>query len=133
MSKQTLTSLMVHVAPLSTLSLIRTNHLYPDENIVDLVHLPSYILVNTHHTTRRSSSMCNSCHTSIKIIYHHHDGKWKATKLYCQMSLVSYDRGICLYRLVLITKGQTIPFILVDIALPPMGGLSLFNLYIALS
>ena len=31
------------------------------------------------------------------------------------------------------SQGQTIPFIMVDIATPPMGGLSLFNLYVALS
>lgn len=30
-------------------------------------------------------------------------------------------------------QGQTIPFVIVDIATPPSGGLSLFNLYIALS
>ncbi|KAI6003099.1 hypothetical protein EDD15DRAFT_2226907, partial [Pisolithus albus] len=30
-------------------------------------------------------------------------------------------------------QGQTIPFVIVDIATPPSGGLSLFNLYVALS
>ena len=31
------------------------------------------------------------------------------------------------------SQGQTIPFVMVDIATPPTGGLSLFNLYVALS
>ncbi|KAJ7142450.1 hypothetical protein C8R44DRAFT_603594, partial [Mycena epipterygia] len=31
------------------------------------------------------------------------------------------------------SQGQTIPYILVDIAVPPTGSLSLFNLYVALS
>ncbi|KAI5981632.1 hypothetical protein EDD15DRAFT_2182730, partial [Pisolithus albus] len=30
-------------------------------------------------------------------------------------------------------EGQTIPYVIVDIAKPPSGGLNLFNLYIALS
>ncbi|KAJ7802932.1 hypothetical protein B0H13DRAFT_1671990 [Mycena leptocephala] len=30
-------------------------------------------------------------------------------------------------------QGQTIPYVLVDIAKPPTGTLSLFNLYVALS
>ncbi|KAJ7756120.1 hypothetical protein B0H14DRAFT_2374199 [Mycena olivaceomarginata] len=31
------------------------------------------------------------------------------------------------------SQGQTIPYVLVDIAKPPIGTLSLFNLYVALS
>jgi len=31
------------------------------------------------------------------------------------------------------SQGQTIPYVLVDIAMPPTGGLNLFNLYVALS
>ena len=31
------------------------------------------------------------------------------------------------------SQGQTIPYVLVDIATPPTGGLKLFNLYVALS
>ncbi|KAJ7770381.1 hypothetical protein B0H14DRAFT_2383013, partial [Mycena olivaceomarginata] len=31
------------------------------------------------------------------------------------------------------SQGQTIPYVLVDIASPPTGKLSLFNLYVALS
>ncbi|KIM70349.1 hypothetical protein SCLCIDRAFT_36977, partial [Scleroderma citrinum Foug A] len=31
------------------------------------------------------------------------------------------------------SQGQTIPYVIVDIANPPTGGLSLFNLYVALS
>ncbi|KIK10975.1 hypothetical protein PISMIDRAFT_123542 [Pisolithus microcarpus 441] len=30
-------------------------------------------------------------------------------------------------------QGQTIPYVIVDIAKPPSGGLNLFNLYVALS
>ncbi|KAJ6567689.1 hypothetical protein DFH09DRAFT_918571 [Mycena vulgaris] len=30
------------------------------------------------------------------------------------------------------SQGQTLPFVFVDIATPPSGGLSLFNLYVAL-
>ena len=30
-------------------------------------------------------------------------------------------------------QGQTIPYVIVDIATPPTGGLNLFNLYVALS
>ncbi|EIM82415.1 uncharacterized protein STEHIDRAFT_64972 [Stereum hirsutum FP-91666 SS1] len=30
-------------------------------------------------------------------------------------------------------QGQTIPYVLIDIAQPPSNGLSLFNLYVALS
>ncbi|KAJ6621872.1 hypothetical protein B0H10DRAFT_1670315, partial [Mycena sp. CBHHK59/15] len=31
------------------------------------------------------------------------------------------------------SQGQTLPHVFVDIATPPSGGLSLFNLYVALS
>jgi ATP-dependent exoDNAse (exonuclease V) alpha subunit len=31
------------------------------------------------------------------------------------------------------SQGQTIPYVIVDIATPPTGGLDLFNLYVALS
>ena len=31
------------------------------------------------------------------------------------------------------SQGQTLPYVIVDIAKPPSGGLDLFNLYIALS
>ncbi|KAF8836900.1 hypothetical protein BDN67DRAFT_910225 [Paxillus ammoniavirescens] len=31
------------------------------------------------------------------------------------------------------SQGQTIPYVLVDIATPPSGSLNLFNLYVALS
>ncbi|KAI6009235.1 hypothetical protein EDC04DRAFT_2581691 [Pisolithus marmoratus] len=31
------------------------------------------------------------------------------------------------------TQGQTIPYVIVNIAKPPMGALNLFNLYVALS
>ncbi|KIM58154.1 hypothetical protein SCLCIDRAFT_128914, partial [Scleroderma citrinum Foug A] len=31
------------------------------------------------------------------------------------------------------SQGQTIPYVIVDIATPPTGGLNLFNLYVALS
>ncbi|KAG1754640.1 hypothetical protein EDB19DRAFT_1626651, partial [Suillus lakei] len=31
------------------------------------------------------------------------------------------------------SRAQTIPYVLVDIATPPFGGLDVFNLYVALS
>ena len=31
------------------------------------------------------------------------------------------------------SQGQTLPYVIVDIAKPPTGGLTLFNLYVALS
>ncbi|KAJ7024605.1 hypothetical protein C8F04DRAFT_888544, partial [Mycena alexandri] len=31
------------------------------------------------------------------------------------------------------SQGQTLPYVIVDIGTPPTGGLSLFNLYVALS
>ena len=31
------------------------------------------------------------------------------------------------------SQGQTLPYVIVDIAKPPLGGLDLFNLYVALS
>lgn len=31
------------------------------------------------------------------------------------------------------SQGQTLPYVIVDIATPPSGGLNLFNLYVALS
>ncbi|KAJ7130996.1 hypothetical protein C8R44DRAFT_698999 [Mycena epipterygia] len=41
-------------------------------------------------------------------------------------------KGAWIYRIYR-SQGQTIPYVLVDIATPPTGGLSLFNLYVALS
>ena len=46
----------------------------------------------------------------------------------CQLSLTSVY-GFTDYR----SQGQTLPYVLVDIAAPPHGKLTLFNLYVALS
>lgn len=53
------------------------------------MHLPSYILVQLNRTRiaqLEGLPLCHSCHTNIKIIYYHCDGRWKTTKLHHQMS-----------------------------------------------
>jgi len=106
----------------------------PDKNIMNLVHLPSYILVQlnrTHVTQLEGLPLCiipvipmSKSFTITMMV----DGKpQNRTIKHCQFPMTA-AYAFTDYQ----SQGQTISYVLVNIALPPTRGLSLFNLYVAL-
>jgi ATP-dependent exoDNAse (exonuclease V) alpha subunit len=104
-------------------------------NIVELVHLPAYILVQldqTHITQLEGLPPCvipvgpPSKSFTITVMV---DGKPQNHTVKRHQFPMTAAYAFTNYQL----QGQTISHILVNIASPPTGGLSLFNLYIALS
>ena len=107
----------------------------PNENTVELVHLPSYILVKldrTRVTQLEGLSLgiipveptSKSFAITVNV-----EGKAQSRTVKRQQFPMTAAYAFTDYR----SQGQTIPCVLVDIASPPTGGLSLFNLYVALS
>ena len=109
--------------------------LLPDENIVNLVHLPSYILVQLDRTRVTQLEGLPPCVIPVApasksfTITMMVNGKPQNRTVKRRQFPMTAAYAFTDYR----SQGQTIPFVLVDIALPPTGGLSLFNLYVALS
>jgi hypothetical protein len=104
----------------------------PDENIVNIVYLPSYILVQFDRT----------CVTQLKGLPPCVIPVTPASKSFTITMMVNRKPQNHTVKCPMMaayaftdywSQGQTIPFVLVDIALSLMGGLSLFNLYVALS
>ena len=107
-----------------------------NDPIVTLKHLPAYILVKMARTRATQLEGLDegvipvqvaTCNFQIKV--QQVGGKYvKRSVCRCQF-LMTLAYAFTDYR----SQGQTIPFVMVDIATPPTGGLSLFNLYMALS
>jgi len=114
--------------------------LHPDEPpinkgeaIIRLKYLPLYLLVKLTRTRAAQLEGLDECVIPIEPVlttYHikvsvgrrmvQHAVKRKQFPLTAAYTFTNYR-----------SQGQTIPYIVVDIATPPTGGLSLFNLYVA--
>ena len=100
-----------------------------------LVHLPCYILVQLDRTCVTQLKGLPPCvipivpaSKSFTITMMVNRKSQNRTVKCCQFPMTA-AYAFTDYQ----SQGQTIPFVLVNIALPPTGGLSLFNLYVALS
>ena len=117
--------------------------LHPDEPpisdsdpIVHLQHLPAYLLVKLSRT--RASRLAGLddavipvevATTSMKISIQVRGGKTVERTVRRRQFPITPAYAFTDYR----SQGQTLPYVIVDIAKPPTGGLTLFNLYVALS
>ncbi|KIL62905.1 hypothetical protein M378DRAFT_46886, partial [Amanita muscaria Koide BX008] len=66
---------------------------------------------------------------SMRISVKNREGKWVQRTVQRRQFPITAAYAFTDYR----SQGQTLPFVLVDIASPPYGSLNLFNLYVALS
>ncbi|PSS37626.1 hypothetical protein PHLCEN_2v553 [Hermanssonia centrifuga] len=107
-----------------------------DEAIVQLKYLPLYLLVKMTRT--RASRLegleegvvpVEPKQTTMRIVFKKGPLKGKSRTIRRRQFPVTPAYAFTDYR----AQGQTIPFVVVDIASPPYGKLSLFNLYVALS
>ena len=116
--------------------------LHPDEPplstepIVTLKHLPSYVLVKMQRTRATQLDGLSegiipvevaTCNFQIKV--HTTGGKYVTRSVRRRQFPMTPAYAFIDYR----SQGQTLPYVIVDIATPPTGGLDLFNLYVALS
>jgi hypothetical protein len=107
-----------------------------DESLVTLKYLPAYILVKLNRT--RASQLeglensvipVETTMKSFQIKLTTSKGKEIKRTVRRRQFPMTAAYAFTDYR----SQGQTIPYVLVDIATPPTGGLNLFNLYVALS
>lgn len=106
-----------------------------DSEIVTLQYLPAYILVKMKKT--RASRLedhvipLEAVDVTMQITMKSQAGEHKTVKrtVHRRQFAITAAYVFTDYR----AQGQTIPYVLVDIASPPTGKLSLFNLYVALS
>jgi hypothetical protein len=117
--------------------------LHPDEPSFDhnqckiyLKYLPSYILVKLLRTKATQLQglpenviPIEQSSTTYRIKTTAQDGKTKQRTIKRHQFPMAACYAFTDYR----SQGQTILFVIVDIASPPTGALSLFNLYVALS
>lgn len=117
--------------------------LHPDEPpisdsdpVVYLQYVPAYILVKLSRT--RASRLAGLedavipvevATTSMKISIRVRGGKTVTRTVRRRQYPITAAYAFTDYR----SQGQTLPYVVVDIAKPPTGGLTLFNLYVALS
>ncbi|KIL59326.1 hypothetical protein M378DRAFT_45438, partial [Amanita muscaria Koide BX008] len=66
---------------------------------------------------------------SMRISVNNGTGKWLQRTVHRRQFPITAAYAFTDYR----SQGQTIPYVLVDLASPPTGTLNLFNLYVALS
>lgn len=107
-----------------------------DSPVVKLKHLPAYILVKLSRTRATRLDGLEDCvipvqptATNYRIKIATNDGKSIQRTIRRAQFPITAAYAFTDYR----SQGQTIPYVLVDIAPPPTGGLNLFNLYVALS
>ena len=107
-----------------------------NDPIVTLKHLPTYILVKMARTRATQLEGLDKNVIPVQVATHNFQikvqqvsGKYiKQSVRQCQFPMtLAYT--FTDYQ----SQGQMIPFVMVDIAILPTGGLSLFNLYVALS
>jgi ATP-dependent exoDNAse (exonuclease V) alpha subunit len=116
--------------------------LHPDEPplssepIVTLKHLPSYVLIKMQRT--RATQLdglsegiipveVTTCNFQIKV--HTTGGKYVTRSVRRRQFPMTPAYAFTDYQ----SQGQTLPYVIIDIATPPTGGLDLFNLYVVLS
>ena len=106
-----------------------------DENTVELKYLPSYILMKLDRTCVTQLDGLSPSVIPVEptmksfTINVQVEGKLQKRTVKCKQFPMTAAYAFTDYR----SQGQTIPWVLVNIASPPTGGLSLFNLYVALS
>ena len=107
-----------------------------DGPVVKLKYLPSYVLVKLMHT--RASRLegldegiipVEVATQNFQIKVRETNGKYITRSVRRRQYPMTAAYGFTDYR----SQGQTLPYVIVDIAKPPSGGLDLFNLYVALS
>ena len=116
--------------------------LHPDEPpinkgeaIIRLKYLPSYLLVKLTRTRATRLEGLDDCIIPIEPVFTTYHIKVSVGRRIVQRTVkrkqfpLTAAYAFTDYR----SQGQTIPYVVVDIATPPTGGLSLFNLYVALS
>ena len=107
-----------------------------NDPIVTLKHLPTYILVKMARTRATQLEGLDEGVIPIQVATRNFQikvqqvgGKYVKRSVSRRQFPMTPAYTFTDYR----SQGQTIPFVMVDIATPPTGGLSLFNLYVALS
>lgn len=104
--------------------------------VVKLQRPPSYLLVKLNRT--RASKLAgldesvipiSTRQQTFRISYNTTEGKETTRTVRRRQYPVTSAYSFTDYR----AQGQTLPFVLIDIATPPTGTLTLFNLYVALS
>ena len=116
--------------------------LHPDEPYVDakkpivrLKHMPSYLLVKLSRTRATRLEGLDDYVLPVEPVLTNYrikvpvNGKMIQRTVQRKQFPLTAAYAFTDYR----SQGQTIFYVLVDIASPPTGGLSLFNLYVALS
>ena len=107
-----------------------------DGPVVKLKYLPSYVLVKLMRT--RASRLegldegiipVEVATQNFQIIVRETNGKYITRSVCRRQYPMTAAYGFTDY----CSQGQTLPYVIVDIAKPPSGGLDLFNLYVALS
>jgi hypothetical protein len=107
-----------------------------DAPIVHLQKLPAYILVKLDRTRatkldglEQGVIAIEPTQTTYKVKFQLADGTWTQRTIRRRQFPMTAAYAFTDYR----SQGQSIHVVLVDIASPPSGTLSLFNLYVALS
>ena len=107
-----------------------------DEPIVHLKYLPSYLLVKLSRTRASKLDGLDDAvipveveSSGMRIHVKNGEGKWIQRTVRRKQYPITSAYAFTDYR----SQGQTLPYVLVDIALPPSGTLNFFNLYVALS
>lgn len=107
-----------------------------DKSLVTLKYLPAYILVKLNRTRASQLQGLEDSVIPVEITMKYFqiklttsEGKEIKRTVQRRQFPMTAAYAFTDYR----SQGQTIPYVLVDIATPPTGGLNLFNLYVALS
>lgn len=106
-----------------------------DGDVIHLQHQPAYILVKLDRTRATRLAGLEDQVIPIEPIAQSFDirtkvnGKLTTKRVHRRQLPMASAYAFTDYR----AQGQTIPYVLVDLAQPPSNGLSLFNLYVALS
>jgi hypothetical protein len=107
-----------------------------DESVVTLKHLPIYILVKLSRTCATQLEGLDEniipvemATRTFQIKVRGNGGQYSTRTVRRRQFPMTAAYCFTDYR----SQGQTIPYVIVDIATPPTGTLSLFNLYVALS
>ncbi|PSS32096.1 hypothetical protein PHLCEN_2v2137 [Hermanssonia centrifuga] len=116
--------------------------LHPDEPaigqtpVVELRYLPQYVLVKMAKTRASQLAGLDACvipvepaTSTMQIKLQTHAKKAVQRTVHRRQFPITSAYAFTDYR----AQGQTLPYVVVDIATPPSGGLNLFNLYVALS
>ena len=107
-----------------------------DDSIVKLKHLPSYILIKMQRTHASQLDGLDEGIIPVEVTTRNfqikvrtNGGKYVTRSVRRRQFPMTAAYAFTDYR----SQGQTLPYVMIDIAKPPTGALDLFNLYVALS